>query len=83
MPQVYGAAEVVVANDGCSAQGYIGEMLGSPIALRLEAPLALLVQLLEWVEARPRTYAETMEAWRASRPSVPLALTPDEAILPR
>jgi hypothetical protein len=28
----------------------------------------LTVQLLEWVEARPRTYAEAIEAWRTSCP---------------
>jgi hypothetical protein len=47
-------------------------MLGSPVALPLDAPLALLVQLLAWVEARPRTYAETMEAWRTSCPRLPV-----------
>ena len=49
-----------------------GEMPGSPIALPLEAPLALVVQLLAWVEERPRTYAETMEAWRTSCPRLPV-----------
>ena len=47
-------------------------MLGSPEALLLDAPLPLLVQLLTWVEARPRTYAETMEAWRTSCPRLPV-----------
>src|ERR1700722_2307330 len=47
-------------------------MPGSPIALSLDAPVALVVQLLEWVEARPRTYAETMEAWRTSCPRLPV-----------
>jgi len=47
-------------------------MPGSPVALPLEAPLALVVQLLAWVEARPRTYAETMEAWRTSCPRLPV-----------
>ncbi|HEY2592576.1 MAG TPA: hypothetical protein VGK33_01600 [Chloroflexota bacterium] len=47
-------------------------MAGSPIALPLDAPLALVVQLLAWVEARPRTYAETMEAWRTSCPRLPV-----------
>ena len=28
----------------------------------------LLMQFLAWVAARPRTYAETMEAWRTSCP---------------
>lgn len=47
-------------------------MAGSLIAVSLEAPLALVVQLLEWVEARPRTYVETMEAWRTSCPRLPV-----------
>jgi hypothetical protein len=29
---------------------------------------ALVVQLLSWVAMRPRTYGETMEAWRTSCP---------------
>lgn len=30
----------------------------------------LLVQFLAWVAVRPRTYAETMEAWRTSCPRI-------------
>lgn len=30
----------------------------------------LLVQFLAWVAARPRSYAETMEAWRTSCPRI-------------
>ena len=33
---------------------------------------ALLVELLAWVDARPRTYSETMEAWRTSCPRMPI-----------
>lgn len=29
---------------------------------------ALILQLVAWIEARPRTYGETMEAWRTSCP---------------
>lgn len=29
---------------------------------------ALLLDLVEWVAARPRSYRETMEAWRTSCP---------------
>ncbi len=29
---------------------------------------ALTLQLLAWVAARPRTYGETMEAWRTTCP---------------
>ena len=35
-------------------------------------PSALTVELLAWVAARPRTYAETMEAWRTSCPRMPV-----------
>ena len=31
---------------------------------------ALTLQLLAWVAARPRTYRETMEAWRTTCPRV-------------
>jgi hypothetical protein len=33
---------------------------------------ALTAELLAWVAARPRTYAETMEAWRTSCPRMPV-----------
>jgi hypothetical protein len=41
-------------------------------AAPLTAPLALVLQLLAWVAARPRTYEETMEAWRTSCPRLPV-----------
>lgn len=28
----------------------------------------LMLQFLDWVSSRPRTYAETMDAWRTSCP---------------
>jgi hypothetical protein len=28
----------------------------------------LMLQFLDWIASRPRTYAETMEAWRSSCP---------------
>jgi hypothetical protein len=31
-------------------------------------PAALTMQLLAWVAQRPRTYAETMDAWRTTCP---------------
>ncbi|MBV8914083.1 MAG: hypothetical protein JOZ05_13715 [Acetobacteraceae bacterium] len=31
-------------------------------------PLPLLRQFLAWIAARPRTYGETMDAWRTSCP---------------
>jgi hypothetical protein len=38
----------------------------------LTAPLALVLDLVAWVAARPRTYAETMDAWRTSCPRLPV-----------
>jgi hypothetical protein len=32
----------------------------------------LIVQLLEWIAARPRTYGDTMDAWRTSCPRMPV-----------
>jgi hypothetical protein len=35
----------------------------------MEQPISpLVVQLLEWISRRPRTYAETMDAWRSTCP---------------
>jgi hypothetical protein len=42
------------------------------IAIELSAPVPLVRDLLEWVLARPRTYGETMEAWRTSCPRLPV-----------
>jgi hypothetical protein len=50
--------------------------LGRPIPLvfgRLEQTMSetthsLVLDFVEWVAARPRTYAEVMEAWRTSCP---------------
>jgi hypothetical protein len=39
-------------------------MLGEPTT----GSLALTRDLLAWIDASPRTYAETMEAWRTSCP---------------
>jgi hypothetical protein len=49
-------------------------MMGSsrPVAVHLTAPTPLVVDLLRWVEARPRTYRETMDAWRTSCPRLPV-----------
>jgi hypothetical protein len=38
----------------------------------LTAPVALVMDLLAWVADRPRTYRETMEAWRTSCPRMPV-----------
>jgi hypothetical protein len=42
------------------------------IAAQLVAPAALVLQLLGWVAARPRTYRETMDAWRTCCPRMPV-----------
>lgn len=36
------------------------------------APSSLVLELLAWVAARPRKYAETMEVWRPSCPRMPV-----------
>jgi hypothetical protein len=36
----------------------------------LEPAAGLLLQFLAWVAARPRSYNETMEAWRTSCPRI-------------
>ena len=33
---------------------------------------SLLLDLLEWIGANPRPYAETLEAWRTSCPRLPV-----------
>ena len=35
-----------------------------------DAGAGLLLQFLAWVAARPRAYADTMEAWRTSCPRI-------------
>jgi hypothetical protein len=40
--------------------------------MTLTAPVALVRDLLEWVAARPRTYRDTMDAWRTSCPRLPV-----------
>jgi hypothetical protein len=34
----------------------------------MAAPTLALIDFLTWVERRPRTYAETIEAWRGNCP---------------
>ena len=36
------------------------------------SPSALIIELLEWLSAQPRTYGETMDAWRTSCPRMPV-----------
>src|SRR4026207_135024 len=35
-------------------------------------PSALTLELLDWIGERPRTYGETMAAWRTSCPRMPI-----------
>ena len=37
-------------------------------AMTIAAPDPLMREFLSWVSNRPRTYAETMEAWRTTCP---------------
>ncbi len=39
---------------------------------RVEAPALLLRELLDWVDSRPRTYADVVEGWQSSRPRHPV-----------
>ena len=42
---------------------------GTPAHFHLEEASAYLtIQFLEWLSERPRTYGETMDAWRTSCP---------------
>lgn len=50
--------------------GYIPYMRRVPPSS--PAPNALTRQLLEWVAARPRSYEETLTAWRTSCPRLPV-----------
>ena len=36
----------------------------------IDASAGLMVQFLRWVGSRPRTYADTMDAWRTSCPRI-------------
>jgi hypothetical protein len=38
----------------------------------LAAPTPLVLELLNWLTVRPRSYGETMEAWRTSCPRMPV-----------
>ncbi len=42
---------------------------GTPADFHLDGPSAYLtIQFLEWLSERPRTYGQTMDAWRTSCP---------------
>ena len=36
------------------------------------SPSSNLLEFLQWVAAHPRTYSETMDAWRTSCPRLPV-----------
>jgi hypothetical protein len=38
------------------------------MAITSQTTRALTVQLLQWIQKQPRTYADTLEAWRTSCP---------------
>ena len=38
----------------------------------MDAPLPLVLDLLEWIGSRPRSYAEVMDVWRTSCPRLPV-----------
>src|SRR5271155_386110 len=40
----------------------------APVATANQTTQALTLQLLEWISARPRTYDETLDAWRTNCP---------------
>ena len=46
---------------------YTGTKRGYPGAMTQANP-SLILDLLRWLSSEPRTYAETMEAWRTSCP---------------
>ncbi len=46
--------------------------MGMPDRADLTAPTTLVVELLSWLAVGPRTYSETMEAWRTSCPRMPV-----------
>ena len=39
---------------------------------RVDAPTLLLHELLDWIAARPRPYADVVEAWRSNCPRHPV-----------
>ncbi len=41
-------------------------------AMSPQTPSASVLQLLDWVSLRPRTYSETLEAWHTHCPRLPV-----------
>jgi hypothetical protein len=48
----------------------ISETYRYPVCM--DAPQALVLDLLDWLEAEPRTHAAVMEAWHTSCPRLPV-----------
>jgi hypothetical protein len=46
--------------------------MSQPVSSEALVSSTLLIELLAWVAARPRTYGETMDAWRTSCPRMPV-----------
>lgn len=38
----------------------------------MQAPLPLVIDLLEWLAVEPREYGEVMDAWRTNCPRLPV-----------
>lgn len=51
--------------------------------MKTEAPEALILDLLEWLSPRERTYEEAMDAWRTSCPRLPVWEDATERVLVR
>ncbi len=46
--------------------------MGIAAPTRFTAPIALIRDLLTWIAASPRTYAQTLQTWRTSCPRLPV-----------
>ena len=66
LPQPRRDVNVAPTVEICSRAAHIAGMSGD------SQPSALTIQLLSWVASRPRSYGETMEAWRTSCPRMPV-----------
>jgi hypothetical protein len=40
--------------------------------MSIQAPNSSVLQLLDWISLRPRTYAETLETWHTHCPRLPV-----------
>lgn len=42
------------------------------MAMPVETPSAPVAELLDWISLGPRTYSETLEAWKTQCPRLPI-----------